>query len=90
MGKHSRIASDVKQQILHRIRTEGISVAQVAKDHGVSAPTVYEWLNRSATPSSSILQINKLKRENEELQKLLGRAMIEIERSKKNTSHYGF
>lgn len=90
MGQHSKIPAEVKQQILHRIRTEGLSVAQAAKDHGISAVTIYEWLKRSVDLPSSILQINKLKRENEELQRLLGKVILEIERSKKNPSHHGF
>jgi len=90
MGHHSKIPAEVKQQILHRITTEGISVSQAAKDHGISDVTIYAWLKQSVSVPSSILQINKLKRENEELQKLLGKVMLEIERSKKNHSHHGF
>ena len=89
MGHHSKIPSEMKEQILHRIRTEGLSVPQAAKDHGISDVTIYSWLKRSVSVPSNILQINKLKRENEELQKLLGKVMLEIERSKKNHSHYG-
>lgn len=89
MGHHSKIPSEMKEQILDRIRTEGLSVAQAAKDHGISTITIYSWLKQSVSVPSSILQINKLKKENEELQKLLGKVMLEIERSKKNHVHHG-
>ncbi len=79
----------MKDQILHRIRTEGISAALAAKEHGISSQTIYAWLRRSVTLPSNILQVNKLKRENEELKRLLGQAMLMNERSKKNNARYG-
>jgi transposase-like protein len=85
---HSRISPEIKEQILHRIRTEGISAAQAAREHGISTPTVYAWLQRSTILPSNILQFNKLRRENEELKRLLGQAMLMNERSKKNNGHY--
>lgn len=88
MGIHSRISSEIKEQILHRIRTEGVSAAQAAKEHGISNATVYAWLRRSTALPSNILQLNKLRRENEELKRLLGQAMLMNERSKKNNAHY--
>lgn len=88
MNTNSRISGEVKEQILHRIRTEGISAAQAAKEHGVSVQTVYAWLRRSTTLPSNILQMNKLQRENAELKRLLGQAMLMNERSKKNSARY--
>lgn len=86
---NQRIASEIREQILHRIRAEGISATQAAREHGVSVKSVYYWLRKKVEMPSNILQINKLKRENEELQRLLGKAMVEIERSKKNSTRYG-
>ena len=86
---NTRISVEVKEQIIHRIRTEGISAAQAAKEHGVSSQTIYAWLRRSVTLPSNILQMNKLQRENEELKRLLGQAMLMNERSKKNNTRYG-
>ena len=42
--KHHRIAADVKADILRRVKEEGISVAQAAKDHGISEGTIYGWM----------------------------------------------
>jgi transposase-like protein len=89
MGTRSRIPAEVREQILNRIRTEGVSAAQAAKDHGISPVTVYAWLRRSTVMPSNILQLNKLRRENEELKRLLGQAMLMNERGKKNHSRYG-
>ena len=85
---NTRIAPEIKEQILHRIRTEGLSAAQAAREHAVSLPTVYAWLRRSTVLPSNILQVNKLRRENEDLKRLLGEAMLMNERSKKNRAHH--
>ena len=47
--KHHRIAADVKADILRRVKEEGISVAQAAKDHGISEGTIYGWMVKGAT-----------------------------------------
>lgn len=84
-----RIPKELKDQILERIRSEGVSAAQAAKEHGVSAQTIYIWLASGVDVPVNILRMNKLRRENEELQRVLGKVMMEIERSKKNNHRYG-
>lgn len=76
----ARIASEIREQVLHRIQYDGIPVVQVAKEHGISIPTVYYWLSKKVEQGPNILQMNKLKMENEELQRLLGKEMVEIDR----------
>lgn len=87
---YKRIALELKEQILNRIKNDGISVAQVAQEHGISNKTIYKWLGRPVNLAREVLQINRLKRENAELQRLLGKAMMEVERSKKNRTDYAF
>ena len=89
MNKYRRVPAELKEQILHRIRTEGISAAQAAREHGVSNPTIYSWLSASVEMPANILQMNKLRRENEDLKRLLGQVLLESERSKKNNDRYG-
>jgi transposase-like protein len=90
MSKYHFIDPEIRRQVLHRIQSDGIPAAQAAREHGVNVNTVYNWLSKTATTTSSasILQVNKLKRENEELYRLLGKTVVEIERSKKNRSGY--
>jgi len=83
---YHRIAPEIKAQILSRIRNDGISAGQAAKEHGVSPKTVYGWLGAGAAAPSNILQMNKLKRENDELKRLLADALLMQERSKKNSA----
>ncbi len=45
MKKH-RIGPEVKEQIIKRIKEEGISVMQAAKEHGASDASIYTWLGK--------------------------------------------
>ncbi len=88
MGHKGRIAADIRQQIISRIKNDGVTVAEASREHGVSIKTIYVWLSSKAEAPSHILQINKLKRENEDLKRLLGQALLESERSKKKNPYY--
>lgn len=83
MSKTNIISADVKRQILDRIKEGGISISQIAEEHGISNRTIYGWLSKGASSAPSWLELNKLKRENTALKELLGRVMLEIELSKK-------
>ena len=87
---YKSIAPELRGQIINRIKNDGISVLQASQEHGISDKTIYKWLSAPANLSKEVLKVNRLKRENEELQRLLGKAMVEIERSKKNSAHYAF
>lgn len=84
----ARIAAEIREQVLTRIQHDGVSAVQAAQEHGIKIQTVYYWLSKKAQQGPNILQINKLKRENEELKRLLGEAMLMSERSKKNQPRY--
>ncbi len=47
MGTFHVIAKETKEQILNRIKNEGVSVPQAAKDAGISNTTIYTWLDRT-------------------------------------------
>lgn len=85
MPKTNPVAADVKKQILERIKEGGVSITQIADEHGISNRTIYGWLSKGATSAPSWLEVNKLKRENTALKELLGRVMLEIELSKKKS-----
>lgn len=83
MSKAQPVAADVKRQILDRIKGGGVSISQIAEEHGISNRTIYGWLSKGATAVPSWLELNKLKKENAALKELLGKVMLEIEFSKK-------
>ncbi|HUY62682.1 MAG TPA: transposase [Candidatus Paceibacterota bacterium] len=82
MKKH-RIAPDVKEQIINRIKNDGVTVAQAATDHGISEASIYGWLGRKAEGVPSILEYAKLKRENDELLRLVGRITLTLSEAQK-------
>ena len=85
MGKANFVSADVKRQILDRIKEGGVSISQIAQEHGISNRTIYGWLSKGAQGQPSWLELNRLKKENAALKELLGRVMLEIELSKKKS-----
>ncbi len=83
MKKNYRIAPDIREQILKRIKEEGIPVAQAAKEHGVSEPTIYGWLGKGVKGAPTIGELIRLKRQNEELLNLVGELTLKMSQSQK-------
>lgn len=83
-GKAS-VSKEVKEQILKRIKDDGLPVAQVAEEHGLKPRIIYQWLSRQVTAQPSILEVAKLKRENQALKQFIGQIMLELELEKKKT-----
>lgn len=86
MKKGYRIAPEVKEQILGRIKNDGVPVAQASADHGVSVKTIYSWLGAKAQGMPSWSEYNKLKREKEELLKLVGDLTVQLSNTQKKKS----
>ena len=76
--KRFKISKEIKDETLNRIKNDGVSVAQAAQDIGVSTTAIYQWLGNTARGSVSILQYNKLKKENDELKRLIGELTIRM------------
>jgi transposase-like protein len=74
----------VKAEILTKVRDEGMSVSLAAATYSVSGKTIYNWLRVGVVDGSKnlILELNRLRKENEQLYKLLGRATAELNRPK--------
>lgn len=80
-----RVPKELKEQILKRIKEEGVSVAQAAQDHGLASKTIYTWLTNGVTKPVSWLEYNKLKKENQELKTFIGEITVELSRTKKKS-----
>lgn len=74
----------VKAEVVAKIRNEGMRVADAATQYNVSSKSIYTWLREGVVDGNRnlILELNKLKKENEQLYKLLGRATAEMQKSK--------
>lgn len=77
-----RVPIEIKNEILQKVK-EGLSISDGAKQYGISTKTIYGWLQNQIRPSLSILEYNRLKRENEELKRIIGVITLELERGKK-------
>ena len=75
---------NLKSKIIGKIRDEGMSSSEASKQYGVPSKTIYGWLKSGVVDSnrSTILELNRLRKENEQLYKLLGRATAEMQKSK--------
>ncbi|MEK7081693.1 MAG: transposase [Patescibacteria group bacterium] len=83
--KTHKIAREVKEQILNRIKNDGVSIAQAAQDHGISDRTIYGWLRKKADGYPVMSDVLKLKRENSALKELVGEITLKLsETQKKN------
>ena len=83
MKKGYRIAPEIKDQILKRVREEGVPIAQVAQEHGISDRTIYGWLTKGLSETPSLGELVKVKRQNEELLALVGELTLKISQSQK-------
>lgn len=81
-----QIPKQTKEEIILKIKN-GETVAQVSNQYGISPKTIYGWLKIHVKPETSIIEINKLKKENNELKRIIGLITLELERGKKNKNH---
>jgi transposase-like protein len=83
MGK--RIAKEIREEILKRIKEEGAGVAQMCQEYGISDSAIYKWLDSSSKIGNTNpqLELNRLKRENQDLRELVGQLVYEKEKKRK-------
>lgn len=84
MSRFKRIAPEVREEILRRIKENGEPAHRVATETGVSPKTVYNWLSKETVKIGvSWPEHNKLKRENEQLKAIIGELTLDMKRTKK-------
>jgi len=83
MRKIHRVAPEVKDQILKRIKEEGVPVSAVAKDAGINPTTIYGWLGKGVKVMPTLGELVRLKRQNEELLALVGELTLKASQSQK-------
>ena len=85
MGTKYRIAPEIKEQIITRIKNEGITVVQAAKDHGVAEGTIYNWIAKKVEGGPLLSEIVRLKKENQQLLLLLGEMTLKLSETQKKS-----
>jgi len=83
MGR--RVSKEIRAEIIHKVQA-GERVADLAEQYAVSTKTIYSWLRQdSGEGVVSVLEYNKLKRENEELKRLIGELTLTMHLQKKSS-----
>jgi len=77
------VSKEIKEQILKRIKEDGIPVAQIAQEHGLKPRLIYQWISKGVTAPPSILEVARLKRENQALKELIGEITMDLRLEKK-------
>lgn len=84
MGQRKIIPKEIKTEILSKVKS-GEKVTDLAKQYAVSDKSIYTWLHQETGDTVvSIIQYNRLKRENEELKKLIGELSLKLSLGEKN------
>ncbi len=77
------IPKEIKDEIVGKIKLGG-KVQDLAKQYGVSDKSIYTWLHQDTSEEViSLVKYNKLKRENEELKRLIGELTLDMSLEKK-------
>lgn len=86
MNTNHKVPKEVKDQVLARVKEGKDKIPVIAEQHGITPRTIYAWLNQSLDGTQpSWLELAKLKRENENLKKIIGQFVLEKDRGKKGS-----
>ena len=79
-----RVPKEIKEEILSKVQS-GERVVDLAEQYAVSTKTIYAWLRQDTGEGVvSVLNYSKLKRENEELKRLIGELTLNMHLQKKS------
>ncbi len=79
------VPKEIKEEILTKVKN-GEKAPTLAKQYGLSAKTIYGWLSKLVAPEVNILEYNRLRRENDELKRIIGMIAFDLEQEKKKKS----
>jgi len=82
MSGYKRIPKEIKDEVFTRIK-QGQKVPQIASEYGISTKTIYNWLSSGVQSEVSTLEYARLKRERDDLLRLVGNLTLEVEKRKK-------
>ena len=83
MKKQFKVSAEIKEQILKRIKEEGVSVSKAAEEHGIHTSTIYAWLSKGVKAQPSVKEHLKLQKEKKELLALVGELTIKLSQAQK-------
>ncbi|HEY4503744.1 MAG TPA: transposase [Candidatus Paceibacterota bacterium] len=81
--KYNRVSLDVKEQIISRIKNDGVTIKQASVEHGVPESTIATWIAKRVEGQPSLGDIIKIKKENDQLKILLGEITLKLSETQK-------
>ena len=84
MSRGKPIDSNIKAEVVSKIRDGGMSVVDASATYGMSSKTIYTWLRDGVVDGNRnlILENNKLRKELEIAYRILGKLTAETKASK--------
>jgi len=77
------VKKEIRDEIMGKVQEGKFAVRELADQYGISDKTIYNWIREKATPEINLVEVNRLKRENEELKRIIGIVTLQLEREKK-------
>lgn len=76
---------ELKEEVISKIKTEGISAVEASKRYGIDVNNIYRWVSSGIGGTrGNLWEVSRLKRENRELKQIIGEMMFEKNRGKKD------
>jgi transposase len=84
MPKGTPTDPSIRDEIVSKIRNDGMRVVDASATYGISSKSIYTWLREGVVDGNRnlILENNKLKKELEIAYRILGRLTAETKRPK--------
>lgn len=76
------IKKEIKDEILDKIKNQGLSVVDASEQYKVHVKTIYGWLKNGIGDAHS-LELNRLRKENAQLYRIIGEITAELKTQKK-------
>lgn len=77
------IKKEIKDEILFRIKNEGLTVSNASEQYGINRRTIYSWLSTSGIINPSSQKIREQHREIDNLYTIIGKLSTELNKLKK-------
>lgn len=82
---HPPIKKEIREEILARVKEGKDTVPIIAKQYGISSESIYYWLRQGlGGVTSQVLDVNRLRKENEALKKIIGELVLDQKMGKKS------
>jgi len=86
MSEYKRIPKEIKSEILARVK-QGHKISLLADEYGISSKTIYNWIQDGVVTKISPLEFARMRRERDDLLKLVGNLTLEVEKRKKKKGY---